>query len=335
MIVLHGSPLPSGFAFWAEGATVARAARDAHPRAVAAEELEAALREEGLAGFLPSARARVAALALAAPAVQGRPVPSVPALREPADYAAAGSPTLRTFLLPGLVFAPVDALEALLGLPGLLRLRPLSLTAGDDFEYWAEVARWTYDLLLRRRVAPTADADRPRWRPVLTDPHEKERFRRFASALPPVSRALSEEGAAPPSDGGLPPAAAVLHGFLDAAVDAAARDVLREVLPAERRRAGDGPEALAIAGLAETPAPPADAAVLARLAEWSLPVLDPLPEGSLRLGIRVVPPETVGGAFALRYALESTEKDEITLTAEEIGESPETAVRRRGRLFSN
>jgi hypothetical protein len=331
LIVLHGSPLLSGFAFWAEGPTVAHTARDSHPRAVSAEELETALRDEGLAGFLPATRARVAALALTAPAVHGRPVPSVPALREPADYAAPGTPVLRAFFLQGLVLAPVDALEALIGLPGVLRLRGFSLTAGDDLEYWAEVARWTYDLLLRRRIAPTADAGRPRWRPVLTDPHEKERFRRFAAALPPVSRALSEEGAAPTPEGGLPPAASVLQGF----VDAAARDVLREVLPAERRRAGDGPEALAVAGLAETPAPAADAAVLGRLAEWSLSVLDPLPEGSLRLGIRVVPPESVGGSFALAFALESTEKDEIALTAEEIWESSETAVRRRGRLFSN
>jgi hypothetical protein len=334
LIALHGAPLPSGFAFWAEGPYVARDARDAHPRAVPADELEAALRDEGLGGFLPAARARVASLALVAPAVHGRPVPSVPALREPADYAAApGAPVLRTFLLQGLVLGPVDALEALLALPSVLRVRPLSLTAGDDLEYWAEVARWTYDLLLRRRVAPTADGGRPRWRPVLTDPHEKERFRRFAAALPPVSRALSEEGAA--HEGGLPPAAAVLQGFLDAAVDAAARDVLRDVLPAERRRAGAGSEAATVAGLAETPAPAADAGVLSRLAEWSLPVLDPLPEGSLRLGIRVVPPAAVGGAFALAFALESTEKDEIALTAEEIWESPETAVRRRGRLFSN
>jgi hypothetical protein len=334
LIVLHGAPLPSGFALWAEGAHLSRDGRDAHPRAVPPEEFEALLHEAGLNGLLPTARGRTADLALAAPAVHGRPVPSVPALREPADYASSGAAALRTFLLPGLVFPPADALEALLWLPGALRLRPLALAAGDDLEYWAEVARWTYDLLLRRRVAPTAEAGRPRWRPVLTDPHEKERFRRFAAALPPVSRALTE-AAAPRGDGGLPPAASVLQGFLDAAVDAAARDVLRDVLPAERRRAGDGGEAVTVAGLAETPPPVADPSVLARLAEWSLPVLDPLPEGSLRLGIRVVPPDTVGGTFALSYALESTEKDEIALTAEEIWESPETAVRRRGRIFSN
>ncbi len=335
LIVLHGAPLPSGFAFWAEGPHVARDEREAHPRAVAPAELEAVLAEEGLAGFLPSTRARTLALALAAPAVQGRPVPSVPALREPADYAASGASSLRVFRLSGLVLSNVDALETLLALPSVLRLRPLSLAAGDDLEYWAEVARWTYDLLLRRRVAPTADAGRPRWRPVLTDPHEKERFRRFAAALPPVSRALFEDGAAPAPDDGLPPAASVLHAFLDASIDAAARDVLRDVLPAERRRAGESPEAALVAGLAEIPPPAADTAVLARLAEWSLPVLDPLPEGSLRLGIRVVPPDTVGGTFSLAYALESTERDEIALTAEEIWESPETAVRRRGRLFSN
>ena len=241
LIVLHGSPLPSGFAFWAEGSTIAREPRDAHPRALPAEDVETLLRDEGLAGFLPTSRARVASLSLTAPAVHGRPVPSVPALREAADYGAPGAPALRTFLLSGMVLQPVDALEALLALPGALRARPLSLTAGDDLEYWSEVARWTYDLLLRRRVAPTADGGRPRWRPVLTDPNEKERFRRFAAALPPVSRALMEENGGAPSEGGLPPAAAVLQGFLDLAVDAAARDVLRDVLPAERRRAGGCP----------------------------------------------------------------------------------------------
>ncbi len=39
LIALHGAPLPSGFAFWAEGPHVARDDRDDHPRAVAPAEI--------------------------------------------------------------------------------------------------------------------------------------------------------------------------------------------------------------------------------------------------------------------------------------------------------
>ncbi len=334
LIVLHGAPRPSGFALWTEGLFAPREGRDRHPRALESRELLAALSAEGLSSFV-SARAETTTLTLAVPAVHGRPVPSAPALREPADYAAPFSAVLRTYEVPALVLPVTDALETLLALPVALRARPLSVSAGDDLDYWAEVARWVFDLLLRRRVAPGSDGAQPRWRPVLDDPHERERFRRLAEAMPPVSRALLPPGARPGPDGALPAARGLLLAFLDEAVDAAARDVLKDVLPVERRRAGDTPEAEVIAALASPPARALDAGVLARLTEWSLPLLDPLPESLLRLGIRVVPPPEAGGPFSLAYVLESGDGPEVSLPAEEIWATTEASVRRRGRLFTN
>jgi SNF2-related domain/SNF2 Helicase protein/Helicase conserved C-terminal domain len=334
LIVLHGAPHPSGFALWTEGLFSPREGRDRHPRTLEPRELLAALSAEGLSSFV-SARAETTTLTLAVPSVHGRPVPSAPALREPADYAAPFSAVLRTYEVPALVLPVTDALETLLALPVALRARPLSVSAGDDLDYWAEVARWVFDLLLRRRVAPGSDGAQPLWRPVLDDPHERERFRRLAEAMPPVSRALLPPGARPGPDGALPAARGLLLAFLDEAVDAAARDVLKDVLPVERRRAGDTPEAEVIAALASPPARALDAGVLARLTEWSLPLLDPLPESLLRLGIRVVPPSEPGGPFSLTYVLESGDGPEVSLPAEEIWATTEASVRRRGRLFTN
>jgi hypothetical protein len=334
LIVLHGAPHPSGFTLWTEGLFAPREGRDRHPRALEPRELIAALSAEGLSSFV-SARAGTATLTLAVPAVHGRPVPSAPALREPADYAAPFSAVLRTYEVPALVLPVADALETLLALPVALRARPLSVSAGDDLDYWAEVARWVFDLLLRRRVAPGSDGAQPRWRPVLDDAHERERFRRLADAMPPISRALLPPGTRPGPDGALPAARGLLLAFLDEAVDAAARDVLKDVLPAKRRRAGDTPEAEVIAALASPSARALDPGVLARLAEWSLPLLDPLPESLLRLGIRVVPPSEPGGPFSLAYVLESGDGPEVSLPAEEIWATTEASVRRRGRLFTN
>src|SRR5450830_1436020 len=323
LIVLHGAPRPSGFALWAEGLFAPHDGRDRHPRALEPKELLEALSAEGLASPV-SARTETAMLTLVVPAVHGRPVPSAPALREPADYAAPFSAVLRTYEVPALVLPVTAALETLLALPAALRARPLPVSAGDDLDYWAEVARWVFDLLLRRRVAPGTDGMYPRWRPVLDDPHERERFRRLAEAMPPVSRAILPPGVRLGPDGALPPARGLLLAFLDEAVDAAARDVLRDVLPAERRRAGDTPEAEVIAALAAPPTRALEPGVLL-----------PLPESLLRLGIRVVPPSEAGGPFSLAYVLESGESPEVSLPAEEIWATTEGSVRRRGRLFTN
>ena len=334
LIVLHGAPRPSGFALWAEGVFVPHDGRDRHPRALEPKELLEALSAEGLASPV-SARTETALLTLVVPAVHGRPVPSAPALREPADYAPPFSAALRIYEVPAFVLPVAAALETLLALPAALRARPLPVSAGDDLDYWAEVARWVFDLLLRRRVAPGTDGTHPRWRPVLDDPHERERLRRLAEAMPPVSRAILPPGVRLGPDGALPPARGLLLAFLDEAVDAAARDVLRDVLPAERRRAGDSPEAEVVAALAAPPTRALEPGVLSRLTEWSLPLLDPLPESLLRLGIRVVPPPEAGGPFSLAYVLESGESPEVSLPAEEIWATTDGSMRRRGRLFTN
>src|ERR1019366_9469333 len=120
LIVLHGAPRPSGFALWAEGVFVPHDGRDRHPRALEPKELLEALSAEGLASPV-SARTETALLTLVVPAVHGRPVPSAPALREPADYAPPFSAALRIYEVPSFVLPVAAALATLLALPAACR----------------------------------------------------------------------------------------------------------------------------------------------------------------------------------------------------------------------
>ncbi|MCE7958200.1 MAG: hypothetical protein DYH06_09730, partial [Acidobacteria bacterium ACB2] len=217
MIVLHGGYLlslsdaaSSGFHLWAEGAFDATAPRPLHPRALPGPALDALLRSGAgsLFGASLLARSRVRRVALAVPAGRNRPVPSVAALRDGDDYATAGAISLRTFELDALFPPPSRVLDLLVHLPEALPAEPGGLSAGDDLEYWIEVARWAFDLLLRRRVLPTIDEGRGRWHPVLFDPSEKERLAAFASAMPPAGRTVALPGEAAPGEPLFPPAEA-------------------------------------------------------------------------------------------------------------------------------
>lgn len=351
MIVLHGGYLlslsdaaSSGFHLWAEGAFDATAPRPLHPRALPGPALDALLRSGAgsLFGASLLARSRVRRVALAVPAGRNRPVPSVAALRDGDDYATAGAISLRTFELDALFPPPSRVLDLLVHLPEALPAEPGGLSAGDDLEYWIEVARWAFDLLLRRRVLPTIDEGRGRWHPVLFDPSEKERLAAFASAMPPAGRTVALPGEAAPGEPLFPPAEAVLRAALDDLVDAAARELIRDVVPAERRRGGASPETQFLAALTlprdsrEGDAEPRwPAPLVERITSWSLTLLEPHPEGDLRLGLTLAPPAAEGAPWRLAFHLEDVEDPTLRLPAAEIWGSAEPALKRFGRRFQN
>ena len=340
MIVVHGAYVPelskppfSGFFLWAEGTAECGGAPERHPRAVEADALEEALRPLGLGGTPGAGRAATASVAL--PARGGWPLAPSSVRRE----AGSGGPTvLRWFDVPGLRLTPLETLEFVPHLAASLRARPQGLLTGDDLDYWAEAARWAFDLLLRRRVAPSADGVRPVWRPVLSDPAERDRLQRFVAGLPPSARTSSSPEARGTARPGplFPPPARTVRLFLDEVTDAAAREFIRDVVPVERRRAGSGPEAAVVAALASSAAPSLPPELLSKLRDYSLPLLEPLPEGALALGIRILPPPAGEPALPwnLHYHLEAGEEPRVELPAAEIWGLSQGAVRRGGRLFA-
>ncbi len=341
LVLLHGAFVPdlsepplSGFFLWGEGAAAPGTAAERHPRAVEAPALEEALRPLGL-GVPPGGAGRAATASVALPARSGWPLAPASVPREPGG---SGPAALRWFDVPALRLSPLEVLDFVPHLAATLRARPQGLHTGDDLDYWAEAARWALDLLLRRRVAPSAEGVRPVWRPVLSDPAERDRFQRFAAALPPSARTVSAPAARAASRPGplFPAPAGVLSGFLAEVTDAAAREFIRDVVPAEQRRAGARPELGLVAALAMTSAPPSDPDLLARLSEFSLPLLEPLPEGALSLGVRVLPPPAGDPRepWCLRYHLAAGDDPSVEVDAAEIWSVSDGALRRGGHLFA-
>ena len=346
LLVLHGNPLPptgplpgTGFFLWGEGPFVGARQRPEHPRHVDPSLLAAALRSAGLA--VATGASRPLRLVLTVPTLRSRPVPTRSSLREDGDY-AAGETVLKPLEVEGLLVPAERAFEALLSLSEEPDRAGLSL--GDDTEYWSAVAGWVLDLLHRRRFVPAIEDGHARWRPVLTAPHEKEGVEVFAQAMPAASRAIAWPGSA--SEGLYPAAAFLLRGVVDDLTDAAARALLAETLPEPRRRGLPGPEGLALARLAvrrdgredETAAEAVPADVAERFGAWSVPLLEALPEGELRLGVRLLPPapEAEGApSWRLGYHLEAADDPSLKLYAEEIWNETASSLRRLGRRFVN
>ncbi len=351
LVVLHGGPLPPsgpvptpGFFLWGEGPFRDRGETSVHPRLLEGSALLGALRSAGFPLTLGVGLVRETPLHLTVPALQDRPVPSAASLREDLDY-SGGEVSLRTYLLDALVVPPGRAFDLLIHLSEAGELDRAGTALGDDLEYWTAVAGWAFDLLRRRRVVPTVEGGIPRWRPVLTDPHEKDRFELFSRAMPAVSRTSAWPGTR--REGLYPSASALLRTFLDDVVDAAARELLREVMPPERRRAGSGAEAQLLALLssrveaAEEEAvkgPPLPPELVDKIASWTVPLLEPLPEGDLRLGLRLLPPDPMTDepdAWKVAYHLEAVDDPSLKLFAEEIWSDSSTSLGRLGRRFLN
>ena len=347
LIVLHGNPLPptgptpgAGFFLWGEGSYAAARLRPEHPRYLDPAALESTLKTAGLA-VAAGGHVRPGRLVLTLPTLRSRPVPSHPALREDEDY-AGGETVLKAFEVEGLFLPPGRAFDALTVM-GESPERP-GLLLGDDIDYWVAVAAWVLDLLQRRRIVPAIEDGRARWRPVFNDPHEKDRADLFAQAMPPSSRAIGWPGGS--AEGLYPTSAFLLRTVVDDMADAAARELLLEGIPDVRRRAGTGPEWLALSLLAarrdgredELVAEAVPAEVADRFSAWSIPLLEALPEGDLRLGVRLHPPDPASEetpAWRLGYHLEAADDPSLKLYAEEIWHETTSSLRRLGRRFLN
>ena len=120
--------------------------------------------------------------------------------------------------------------------PGLAQeAMPADVLLGDDISYWVAVSRVALELLYRQRVVPTLQRERrrylARWRPVLDDWDDIERFGALVKAMPAACRALAWRNVE-----AAPEPQTLLNSFLSAAVEAVARQAMASAGLPERRR---------------------------------------------------------------------------------------------------
>jgi SNF2 family DNA or RNA helicase len=217
-----------------------------HPHALAPRELTAAL-----ATVLPVATARRPAVSVRSwdilawlPTLDDRPLPSRAAVAEGREERETPRgrtredvrrPALALWRMPAQVYSAPAAVDALLALAGASGGPALD----DSLRVWIAAARLALELLCRQRFAPALEQERgtsfARWRPLLDDPEDRERFAALADAMPPAGRSLSwgasayepapDAGPRPPEQA--PSARRLLYDFLCGAVDGIARGALR------------------------------------------------------------------------------------------------------------
>ncbi|HZS00119.1 MAG TPA: DEAD/DEAH box helicase, partial [Chloroflexota bacterium] len=243
MLVLHGTWMASQsgqrghFALWGEVAGGPRrrrapakaggAGRRAwaagarrHPASAGLQDLLDALVPE------PTAETGVAAapgeVLVRLPSTADRPLPS-PELPVDAEAEEAEPSGLTAWRVEALVFEAVPAAAQLVALAD--RAEQPDAVLGADLRFWIAAARFALALLYRQRLMPTireeGGAHVARWCPLLDEALDRQRFEGLVAAMPPVCRALAATADAPE-----PRPRELLRDYLEAVVDAAAREAL-------------------------------------------------------------------------------------------------------------
>ena len=213
------------------------------------EDLTAQLAELG--GRDAFAAARPKAVFASLPSAPARPLasPEIDAAG-PATETDGQVPALATWRVPALAFEAAEVAGAAQVLLALAAAPPApEVVIGGDLRFWISATRFGLELLHRQRVLPALvrEGERyvARWRPLLGDEADAQRFGALAGAMPPACRALSWEigsgggpkragkGAAPP-----PGPRSVLESYLGALTDAVPRQARREARAGAARRSG-------------------------------------------------------------------------------------------------
>ena len=113
---------------------------------------------------------------------------------QPGRRCHAEGATLQRVTVPALSFSAADTVDLLVGLPG-----PWLETCSDSLRYWHRLARLVVSLLARQQFVPdveeTADGTyAARWRLFVHNRGELAWLDRYASAMPPVCRAVVTDG---------------------------------------------------------------------------------------------------------------------------------------------
>ncbi|MDP2950431.1 MAG: DEAD/DEAH box helicase [Chloroflexota bacterium] len=187
---------------------------------------------EAVAGDALCAQERSGTVVLMLPSTSAGPLPS-PELLRGSEAPQGPLVGLRAWTVPGLTYAPV---EALLLLAALTDSPPPGAAMGDSLRYWAEAAKLSLELLAQGRFVPDTEEVsgrelRAMWSPALWEGNVPGRRRLLISAMPPVCRALDE-------DGGQCRPSLLVDSFLKATVDAFVRHVVKgqTLLPAAKHR---------------------------------------------------------------------------------------------------
>jgi SNF2 family DNA or RNA helicase len=351
MIVLHAGVLDHNFYIWGETSLETECLPRRNRRGqgnlknpgrspelylynAGTTELWSALRETGLS-FKVSKRC-AESLILQLPTVNNQPIPSSPLIADPPD--PKGEAILLPWKVSALRLSREQAVEFICACMGKQVLAP-GVVIGKDLAFWGQALRFAASLLTRQQFLPGLAEENgkvwARWKSVLHGP-DADRLAALARAMPPVARAVMEDGKSQrnaPDAPAAPFSISVLTSFIEGIVDHLVRSADRSMdisrpkgFPEDFEsfhdrwlyslRMGDG----AMAG------DPAELAGLAgQIKEWQRPLVTSA-ASPFRLCFRLEEPDGNGGlkektgpgmsSWYVRYLLQAAQDPSLLIPAE-------------------
>ena len=258
---------------------------------------------------------------------------------------------LQQWTVEGFCLEPPEAVKFLQSLP-LGSWQTSDSYVGGDLRYWAQVTRWSLDLLSRCKFLPGVYRQPngdvfSHWQPLLDSFVDQERLGKFSQLMPPACRAYLRRENETESSPSLIPPQELLLGFLSSVIDTKVRSWMEETsLPTAVSPVQEWLKALS-SPAAQLQGEPADVARLeAALQSWTTPVqqnlVTPNSQGLgrnlFRTCLLLQPPAKEEnnqgeGNWRLVYCLQAVDKPEFLVDAQIIWQQPVEVLEYQGRTI--
>lgn len=358
MIVLHtiwDNP-SSKLHIWAESSNLVMAARKRtarqtegnkpriHPFALAHDALMEELGK--VSGSLLVENAGIGTLTLRLPSTAKGPQPSPELIVEKESEDSRGATEFKWWEVVTLTLDASLALDFFLSLPSN---PPYSTTFGSSLRFWAEVARFAFELVVRQSFAPTLQETkrgnvltcRATWEAILSE-EDTERMARLAGMMPPICWASM-----PPGDKKSTVLQDPVRHFLNQVVDAFVRESLSStsLLPANRSRRSPAkplPEQWLQALGSDDPTLKASSEELKQFSATLQPWLNQLrpvdADAPFRTCFRLDPPGEDGkngSAWSISFLLQANDDRSLLVPAENVWKERSSTLSFLKRKFEN
>ena len=197
-----------------------------HPFAASKNELEELIDDFSL--HIDANSIRFEKIKIRLPAHNKKPVPSPWLLL---DEDPINATSIDTWNVTTSTLNPFQSFNALLKMPQKING---NIVVGDSFYFWAEVAKFVLDLIIKQKFIPSIIKDESGnyvalWQPVFED-DDKQRIRLFSTVIPPSCCSLHNENRSPYE---------IITSFINEVIDAFIRKTLSSLSLARYKQSKD------------------------------------------------------------------------------------------------
>jgi SNF2 family DNA or RNA helicase len=224
----------------------------------------------------------------------------------------------------GFCFSPLEAMKLLTSLP--LGIEENSYLGGD-LRFWAQVARWSWDVMSRNKFLPTLErlADNTlttKWRSLLDSSVDSGRLEQFAQAMPHSCLYYQPETTLA-IDLPFPPQK-LIQDFLSTTIDAQVRTVVSSDLPTLPPLWKEWLHSLTRTDRTVKSEPGQLERLESSLNAWIAPLQYQLTaaQNRFRTCFQLVPPTSDRNEWVLAYFLQAVDEAEFLVTAATIWQHP-------------